>query len=44
MYELSIVNSYFKEGDQLVTSKSDNPKTKINYILMRVNNRMLCKD
>lgn len=43
-YGLLIVNCYFKKEDQLVTFKTGNINTKIDYFLMSVNNKMLCKD
>ena len=44
-YELSIVNSYFKKKEEhLVTFKSRNIRTQIDYFLTRVNSRRLCKD
>ena len=44
-YELSIVNSYFKKKEEhLVTFKSRDTRTQIDYFLMRVNSRRLCKE
>ena len=44
-YELSIVNSYFKKKEEhLVTFKSGNNRTQIDYFLMRLNNKRLCRD
>jgi len=44
-YELSIVNFYFKKKEEhLVTFKSDNTRTQIDYFLVRVNTRILYKD
>ena len=44
-YEFSIVNSYFrKKEEHLVTFKSGNIMTQIDYFLVRANNRKLCKD
>ena len=44
-YELSIVNSYFKKQEEhLVTFKSENTRTQIDYFLMRANSRKLSKD
>jgi len=44
-YELSIVNSYFrKKEEHLITFKSGNTRTQIDYFLMRANSRRLCQD
>ena len=44
-YELVIVNPYFKKKEEyLVTFKSRNTMTKIDYFLMGANSRRLCKD
>jgi len=43
-YELSIVNSYFKKEDHLISFNSGNTKTQIDLFLMRVNSRSLFKD
>jgi len=44
-YELLVVNSYFKKNkDHLVTFKSGPNKRQIDYFLIRVANRRLCKD
>jgi len=44
-YELSIVNSCFKKKEEdLITFKSGNTRTQIDYFLMRTNNGRLCKD
>jgi len=44
-YELAIVNSYFKKKEEhLLTFKSGNTRTQIDYFLMRTNGRSLCKD
>jgi len=44
-YELLVVNSFSKKKeDHLVTFKSGSIKTQIDYFLIRVDNRRLCKD
>ena len=44
-YELSIGNLYFrKKEEHLVTFKSENIRTQIDYFLVRVNNWRLWKD
>jgi len=44
-YELLVVNSYFrKKEDHLVTFKSSSTKTQIDYFLIRLVNRRLCKN
>jgi len=44
-YELSIVNSYFKKREEhLITFKSSNTKTQIDYFLMRASSRRMCRD
>ena len=44
-YELVIVNSYFKKKDEhLITFKSGSTRTKIDYFLMRSNDRRMCRD
>ena len=45
MYELSVVNSYFKKKvEHLVTFKSVKVRTQISYFLMRAKGRRPCKD
>ena len=44
VYDLLMVNSYFKKEGHLMTFKSGSIKTQINYLLIRANNKRLCKD
>jgi len=43
-YDLIIVNSLFWKEDHLVTFRSSNTNTQLDYFLIRTSNRMLCKD
>jgi len=44
-YELLVVNSYFrKKEDHLVTFQSGSTKIQIDYFLIRMENKRLCKD
>ena len=44
-YDLMIVNSHFKKKeDHLVTFRSGINRTQLDYLLIRMNSRMLCKD
>ena len=43
-YDLMIVNSHFRKEDHLVTFRSGNTKTQLDYFFIRTSNRMLCKD
>jgi len=44
-YEIVMVNSYFKKKEEhLITFKTGNTRTQIDYFLMRANGRRLCRD
>ena len=44
-YDLAIVNTYFRKREEhLITFKSGNARTQIDYFLVRANNRRWCRD
>ena len=44
-YELSIINSYLKKKEErLVAFKSSNTRTQIDYFLIRLDIRRVCKN
>jgi len=44
-YDLAIVNSYFKKKkEHLITFKSGSTRTQIDYLLMRTNDKRMCRD